>query len=137
MAKGPAGGEHVQRGAGLHRWGAVVVMSLGLTLVTGCTRTYYRDFADRDTYGILRQRLLDWRWRVPTRIVDADPRSRMADFANPNYEPIPPDEPAATSFRSRAGSPSSTTAGRNAEPPRSNTSTGSRISPSNRTARCS
>ena len=99
MAKGPAGGGKRSARAGLHRWGAVVVMSLGLTLVTGCTRTYYRDFADRDTYGILQQRLLDWRWKVPTRIVDADPRSRMADFANPNYEPIPPDEPAAHNFQ--------------------------------------
>ncbi len=84
---------------GLYRLGAVVMMGLGLVLITGCTRTYYRDFADHDTYGILRERLLDWRWKVPTRVVDADPRSRMADFANPNYEPIPPDEPAARGFQ--------------------------------------
>jgi outer membrane protein TolC len=79
--------------------GIFLAMLLGLPLVAGCTRTYYRDFADRDTYGILRERLFDWRWRLPPRLVEADPHSRMADFANPNYEPIPPDEAAARDFQ--------------------------------------
>ena len=74
-------------------------MMLGLLLISGCTRTYYRNFADRDTYGILRERLFDWRWRLPPRPVEADPQSRMADFGNPNYEPIPPDERAARDFQ--------------------------------------
>src|SRR6516165_1840826 len=70
-----------------------------MLLGTGCTRAYYHDFADRDVYGILKERLFDWRWRVPERLVEADHRSRMADFADPNHEPIPPDEPAARDFQ--------------------------------------
>jgi len=76
-----------------------MALGVGLLLVAGCTRTYYHDFADRNTYGILRERLFDWRWRLPPRPVEADPKSRMADFANSNYEPIPPDEAAARDFQ--------------------------------------
>ncbi|MGC8639759.1 MAG: TolC family protein [Isosphaeraceae bacterium] len=83
----------------MRRLGAIVTMMLGLFFLAGCTRTYYRNFADRDTYGILRERLFDWRWRLPPRPVEADPKSRMADFGNPNYEPIPPDERAARDFQ--------------------------------------
>src|SRR5271165_5132341 len=81
------------------RLGVCLVLALGILSVAGCTRTYYHDFADRDTYGILRERLFDWGWRLPPRPVEADPRSRMADFADPNYEPIPPDEAAARDFQ--------------------------------------
>ena len=93
-----------QRGTGSRRvrpvrLGASLALGVGLLLLAGCTRTYYHDFADRDTYGILRERLFDWRWRLPPRPVEADPKSRMADFADPNYEPIPPDESAARDFQ--------------------------------------
>jgi outer membrane protein TolC len=81
------------------RWGAAPILALGLVLCAGCTRTYYRDFADRDVYGILRERLFDWRWRIPDRPVDANPASRIGDPANPNFEPIPPDEPGARPFQ--------------------------------------
>src|SRR4051812_47495944 len=77
-------------GARPHRLRAclALALTLGLMLAAGCTRTYYHDFADRDTYGILKERLFDWRWRLPPRPVEANPKSRMADFADPNYEPI-------------------------------------------------
>jgi hypothetical protein len=52
---------------------AVLALSFGLLLATGCTRTYYHDYADRDVYGILRERLFDWRWRLPTRPVEPIP----------------------------------------------------------------
>jgi len=65
----------------------------------GCTRAYYRDYADSDVYGILKERLFDWRWRVPERPVEADPRSRMADANDPNHVPIVPDEVAARRFQ--------------------------------------
>ena len=78
---------------------AGLALCLGLVLAAGCTRTYYHDYADQDTYGILKERLFDWRWKLPPRQVEADPRSRMADPANPNYEPIPHDEAAARDFQ--------------------------------------
>src|SRR5579883_3226268 len=79
-------------------------MGLGLLcasviLVMGCTRRYYRNAADRDVYGIEAERMDDWRWRLPARPVEADPRSRMADKNNPDREAIPPDDPAARQFQ--------------------------------------
>ncbi len=67
--------------------------------VIGCTRSYYHDYADRDVYGILKERLLDWRWRIPERPVEAPPASRMADVTDPNHTPIVPDEIAARRFQ--------------------------------------
>ena len=65
----------------------------------GCTRAYYHDYADNDVYGILKERLFDWRWRVPERPVEAAPYSRMADLNDPNHVPIVPDEVAARRFQ--------------------------------------
>jgi outer membrane protein TolC len=65
----------------------------------GCTRSYYHDYADSDVYGILKERLIDWRWKVPERPVEADPRSRMADLNDPNHVPIVPDEVAARRYQ--------------------------------------
>ncbi len=73
-------------------WLALLCMVAQANL--GCTRTYYRDYADSDVYGILKERLIDWRWKVPERPVEADPRSRMADLNDPNHVPIVPDEVA-------------------------------------------
>lgn len=67
--------------------------------VIGCTRSYYHDYADRDVYGILKERLFDWRWRIPERPVEAPPTSRMADNTDPNHVPIVPDEIAARRFQ--------------------------------------
>ena len=39
----------------------------------GCTRAYYHDYADNDVYNILKERLFDWRWKVPERPVEAAP----------------------------------------------------------------
>jgi outer membrane protein TolC len=78
---------------------ALGLSALGVALAGGCTRSYYRDFADRDVYRILSKRVLDWRWKVPERKVEADPKSRMADPADPNRSPIPGDDPAARLFQ--------------------------------------
>ncbi len=89
--------EGVRRIRGRH-WRLVIACAL-LAGTLGCTRTYYHDFADNDVYGILKERLFDWRWRVPERPVEADPRSRMADSNDPNHVPIVPDEVAARQFQ--------------------------------------
>ena len=103
---------------------ASLALGLGLLAASGCTRTYYHDFADRDVYGILKERLFDWRWRLPPGRSRPIPKSRMADPPIPTTSRSrPTSRPRATS-RSRTGSPSSTTAGRSGERPRSSTSTG-------------
>jgi len=69
----------------------------------GCGRPLYRAWADRDVYGIEGERMFDWRWKLPGRPVEADPRSRMRDPSDPDREPIPPDDPAARRFQVSAG----------------------------------
>ncbi|MEJ7637398.1 MAG: TolC family protein [Singulisphaera sp.] len=69
----------------------------------GCGRPLYRAWADREVYGIEGERMFDWRWNMPGRPVEADPRSRMRDPFDPDREPIPPDEPAARRFQVSAG----------------------------------
>lgn len=78
-----------------------VILGIGLLmmLAPGCTRSYYRNYADDDVYGIVRERLVDWRWRLPSRAVEADPRTRMAVRFDPDKEPIPPDEAVARKFQ--------------------------------------
>lgn len=78
-----------------------LLRSLGLlaagaaALLTGCNRTYYRKDADAETYMILGERMFDPRWNLPSRSVIPDERSRMYDFADPDWGPLPPDDPAA------------------------------------------
>ncbi len=65
----------------------------------GCTRAYYHNYADNDVYNILKERLFDWRWKVPERPVEAAPISRMADVNDPNHVPLVTDEVAARRFQ--------------------------------------
>lgn len=66
--------------------------------VSGCTRDQYRCRADRDAYGLLRTRQFDSRWVLPNRTVEPDATSRMADCHDPDFGPLPPDDPAATCY---------------------------------------
>ncbi|MDR3623296.1 MAG: TolC family protein [Paludisphaera borealis] len=85
--------------ARLRRLARIGALCLVVLAGGGCTRSYYRDYADQDVYRILSKRVLDWRWRVPERKVEADPKSRMADPSNPNRPPIPGDDPASRLFQ--------------------------------------
>ena len=71
----------------------------------GCTRRYYREFADRDVYRIEEDRQTDWRWALPPRPVEANPNSRIGDKHDPDHEPIPHDDPGARPFQVTAGRP--------------------------------
>jgi outer membrane protein TolC len=93
--------QHGAKRSATHRRRLAWLVALGVVVLAagGCTRSYYRDYADRDVYRILSKRVLDWRWRIPERKVEADPKSRMADPSNPNRSPIPKDDPAARLFQ--------------------------------------
>ncbi len=73
--------------------------TLALLVASGCTRTLYHERADRDVYAIQRERQIDPRWRVPLRPVEPDVRSRYRDPHDPDFEPFPPDDPAALQFQ--------------------------------------
>jgi Outer membrane efflux protein len=85
------------RSGKLWRWHLAALAAM--LAAAGCTRAYYHDYADRDVYGILKERLFDWRWKVPERPVEASPISRMADLNDPNHEAIVADEVAARRFQ--------------------------------------
>jgi outer membrane protein TolC len=80
-------------------------LGLVMLVVAGCGRPHYRARADRDVDAIERERMFDARWRLPARPVEADRRSRLRDPADPDAEPIPPDDPAARRFQVSAAYP--------------------------------
>lgn len=71
---------------------------LTLALAAGCSRAAYRAKADRDSYGILAERETSPRWDIPDRSVAPAPTSRLRDNTNPDFGPLPPDDPAAHAY---------------------------------------
>lgn len=64
-------------------------------LFTGCTRRFYRKWADKDVNVLLKRKDKFEAWRVENYHVYPDPRARFADPTNPDRPPMPPDDPAA------------------------------------------
>lgn len=75
---------------------AVLLLCAGST--TGCSRTFWRDQADRDSYHAITEKLNDPRWALPRIDVTANPESRFYDPYNPDFEPLPPDDSAAAVY---------------------------------------
>ena len=71
-----------------------------LAVVAGCTRSFFRERADRDVEALLTEKSIDPRWDVTTRnwYVYPDPRARFADLDNPDHPKKPPDDPAAAAL---------------------------------------
>jgi hypothetical protein len=74
---------------------AVVVCAV---LLPGCTRQFYRKFADRQVDGILKDKDQYEQWAIEQYHVYPDPRARFADPTRPDRPPMPPDDPAARSL---------------------------------------
>src|SRR5262245_7684569 len=64
----------------------------------GCTRKYWREQADDLAYDIIRKKENDPRWSVPRVDVMPDPRSRFFDPFDPDFTPLPPDDPASHEY---------------------------------------
>jgi outer membrane protein TolC len=79
-------------------WGLIAL----ILLTCGCTRTMYRNWADRETYGEVQERNADPRWHIDDVRVYGDPRARFYDPFNPDHPPMPPDDPAADQYMVRA-----------------------------------
>src|SRR5437870_2563206 len=80
------------------RRGMVLVL---LCLVIGCGRAWYRRDADRETYAALEERNYDPQWHVPYFSLNPNPASRLYDPYDPDYPPMPPDDPAAYQYMLR------------------------------------
>ena len=86
-------------GCGLARKRLLKVV-LGALLVTlpGCSRSFWRQQADRDVYEAISERMNDPRWQLPRVDVGADPDSRFFDPYDPDKAPLPPDDPSAHEY---------------------------------------
>ncbi len=64
-------------------------------LLNGCSRAFYREQADADAYSLIDQKKCDPRWPLEGYTIEVNPLSRMYDPFNPDYPPLPPDDPTA------------------------------------------
>jgi outer membrane protein TolC len=78
-------------------------MLLVLGLVTGCSRAHYRTAADRETYPIIAERIVDPAYDIGRVNLEPAPASRLFDPYDPDYPPKPPDDPAAQRWMQRPG----------------------------------
>lgn len=74
-----------------------VALALGVALVgqTGCTRPFYRKQADCESVRLVEYYENDPRWQLLDYRVYPDPRSRFYSAAEPDFPPMPTDDPAA------------------------------------------
>ncbi len=87
-----------QSGQPSRRWSERLVWVLAVWLPLssiGCSRTFWRKQADRDSYEAIQENLTDPRWAVPRIDITPDPRSRFYNPYSPDEEPLPPDDPHA------------------------------------------
>ncbi len=68
------------------------------SLSSGCSRFFWRNQADLDVYDAVAERMNDHRWVVPRVDVSPDTRSRFYSPYDPDYQPLPPDDPAASVY---------------------------------------
>ncbi len=66
--------------------------------LTGCSRSFYRQQADAETYPIVSQRVLSPAFDIGRTNLEPAANSRLADPFNPDATPKPPDDPAAAVF---------------------------------------
>lgn len=81
------------------RWIQFAALAV-LLLSPGCSRKYYRLQADREAEQLVSERV-EAEFRLADRPVAAASHSRMADLANPDCGPLPPDDPSASRYMSQ------------------------------------
>ncbi len=72
-----------------------------LLLLGGCSRAWYRLSADKETYGIVDERRNEPVRPIARDGIDPPPASRLHDPFNPDYPPLPPDDPTASQYLRR------------------------------------
>lgn len=75
--------------------------SLAALALAGCTRSFYRLWADRETYPIVVERYVFPEYDIGRIDITPAPESRLYDPSNPDHSPRPPDDPAAAVFMAR------------------------------------
>lgn len=88
---------HIELGALALRAGMLVGL-VSMLAMGGCTRSHYRTQADRDAYELTDQKLLAAGDPPGEFRINIDPRSRMYSPYNPDYPPMPPDDPTSHQY---------------------------------------
>src|SRR5579872_6310164 len=70
-------------------------LAVGIVLSGGCTRRFFRKRTDEQVDAIMKEKDKYPQWGLSQYHVYPDPRSRFADWTNPDRPPKPPDDPAA------------------------------------------
>lgn len=79
------------------RLSIISILCLSL-LSNGCSRSFWREQADKDTYRAIIQAENDPRWVLPRTSIVPNVRSRFYDPYDPDCAPLPPDDPAAAAY---------------------------------------
>src|SRR5215468_6153038 len=73
------------------RTGLLVALALGGQC--GCTREFYREWANQDVSEAIFEKSRDPRWRLETFSIEPPALSRFADPYDQDVPPAPPDDP--------------------------------------------
>ena len=76
----------------------LAVAALLLLSFAGCSRPFWRTQADFDAYNMMLEKSANPQWDVPRLSLESDPRSRIFNPYDPDFEPLPPDDPAANQY---------------------------------------
>ena len=76
------------------RRGAILAL-LAVGSQSGCTREFYREWANQDASEAVFEKSRDPRWRIDMFSIEPPAMSRFADPYDPEFPPAPPDDPAA------------------------------------------
>src|SRR5271166_3730409 len=74
------------------RRGALLTL-LAVGSQSGCTREFYRDWANQDASQAVFEKSRDPRWRLDAFSIEPPAMSRFADPYDPEFPPAPPDDP--------------------------------------------
>jgi hypothetical protein len=74
----------------------LVLLVLAFAMVSaGCNRGRYRQQADDAAYALIQEKADNPHWTLPGYTINVDPRSRMYDPFNPDFHPMPEDDPSS------------------------------------------
>ena len=79
----------------LPRWICLLAI---FAIASGCSRAKYRLQADRDAYCAIQERNRDPRWSANHVGIEMDPRSRYFENYDPDWQPLPPDDPTSHQY---------------------------------------
>ncbi|MCS7015618.1 MAG: hypothetical protein NZM42_05785 [Gemmatales bacterium] len=88
-------------------WASCCWMLTMAVVMSGCTREFFRRRADHDVAEILQEKETVAEGRLRTYFVYPHPLARFADPTDPNFPPMPPDDPAAWTLAPRPQRPRS------------------------------